>query len=60
MELSIPEAADMQAFGEKLGALLTRGDLVLLNGPLGAGKTTLTQGIARGMHVDGRVASPPL
>lgn len=58
MELSIPEAADMQAFGEKLGALLTRGNLVLLNGPLGAGKTTLTQGIARGMHVDGRVASP--
>ena len=58
VELTMPEAADMQEFGETLGALLRGGDLVLLNGPLGAGKTTLTQGIARGMQVTGRVASP--
>lgn len=58
MELTVPEAEDMQRFGEVLGRLLRGGDLVLLNGPLGAGKTTLTQGIARGMQVDGRVASP--
>lgn len=53
-------AADTQAFGEELGAALEAGDLVILDGPLGAGgKTTLTQGIARGMGVKGgRVTSP--
>src|SRR5699024_11207165 len=34
------------------------GDVVILDGPLGAGKTTLTKGIARGMQVKGRVTSP--
>lgn len=51
-------AADTQAFGEELGAALEAGDLVILDGPLGAGKTTLAQGIARGMGVKGRVTSP--
>ena len=58
MELTIPEADDMRHVGEILGSLLEGGDLVMLDGPLGAGKTTLTQGIARGMDVSGRVASP--
>lgn len=51
-------AEQTQAFGEKLGQELAAGDVVILDGPLGAGKTTLTQGIARGMQVKGRVTSP--
>lgn len=51
-------AEDTQAFGSELGRALRAGDLVILDGPLGAGKTTLTQGIARGMGVKGRVTSP--
>ncbi len=51
-------AADTQAFGEQLGAALEAGDVVILDGPLGAGKTTFTQGVARGMGVKGRVTSP--
>lgn len=50
--------ADTQKLGEELGAALEAGDLVVLDGPLGAGKTTFTQGIARGMGVKGRVTSP--
>lgn len=52
------DAADTQALGEELGQALEAGDLVVLDGPLGAGKTTFTQGIARGMGVKGRVTSP--
>jgi tRNA threonylcarbamoyladenosine biosynthesis protein TsaE len=44
--------------GEQLAAILRVGDVVLLEGPLGAGKTTLTQGIARGLGVHERVTSP--
>lgn len=55
---TIPAAEDMRAFGQELGATLGPGDLVILDGPLGAGKTTLAQGIARGMDVRGRVTSP--
>lgn len=51
-------AADTQQLGRDLGAALEAGDLVVLDGPLGAGKTTLTQGIAQGMGVKGRVTSP--
>src|SRR5699024_10075527 len=50
--------SETQAFGEELGRSLAFGDVVILDGPLGAGKTTLTQGIARGMQVKGRVTSP--
>lgn len=50
--------ADSLEFGRKLGALLRAGDLVLLDGPLGAGKTVVTRGIAEGMGVAGRVTSP--
>lgn len=52
----LPE--DTQAWGQQLGAALEAGDVVILDGPLGAGKTTLTQGIARGLGVKGRVTSP--
>lgn len=55
-EISSP--ADMEAFGRAIGAELRAGDLVVLTGPLGAGKTTLTRGIAAGLGVRGPVQSP--
>lgn len=58
MRIEIPDAAAMEAFGRELGASLRVGDLVVLTGPLGAGKTTLTRGIGAGMGVRGPVQSP--
>ena len=55
------DAADtdaMEAFGRSLATRLRAGDLVLLTGPLGAGKTTLTRGIGAGLGVRGPVQSP--
>lgn len=49
---------DTRALGEHLGRGLRAGDVVVLSGPLGAGKTVLAQGIARGMDVEGPVTSP--
>jgi len=54
--LADPDA--MRAFGVQLAGLLRAGDLVLLEGPRGAGKTTLTQGIAAGLQVRGPINSP--
>ncbi|HEY8620181.1 MAG TPA: tRNA (adenosine(37)-N6)-threonylcarbamoyltransferase complex ATPase subunit type 1 TsaE [Dermatophilaceae bacterium] len=54
----LPTAADTHAWGARLGALLRAGDLLVLTGDLGAGKTTLTQGIADGLGVRGPVTSP--
>lgn len=51
-------ADDMWALGEQLGKQLEAGTVVVLSGPLGAGKTTLTQGLAAGLGVKGRVQSP--
>jgi tRNA threonylcarbamoyladenosine biosynthesis protein TsaE len=51
-------ADDTRAFGRRLAALLRPGDLVVLAGDLGAGKTTLTQGIGAGLGVRGSVTSP--
>ncbi|MET0862606.1 MAG: tRNA (adenosine(37)-N6)-threonylcarbamoyltransferase complex ATPase subunit type 1 TsaE, partial [Microbacterium sp.] len=48
----------METFGEEIGRMLAPGDLVVLTGPLGAGKTTLTRGIAAGLGVRGPVQSP--
>lgn len=48
----------MHAFGVALGQVLLRGDLVSLNGPLGAGKTTLTRGIGEGVGAEGNISSP--
>jgi len=47
-----------RALGERLAGSLQAGDLVVLSGPLGAGKTALTQGIGAGLGVAGRVTSP--
>ena len=49
---------DTHAWGARLGALLRAGDLLVLTGDLGAGKTTLTQGIAEGLGVRGPITSP--
>jgi tRNA threonylcarbamoyladenosine biosynthesis protein TsaE len=59
MELVVPAAADMRALGEAVASVLQPGDVVALTGDLGAGKTTLVQGAARGLGVDGdQVTSP--
>ncbi|MBP3088662.1 tRNA (adenosine(37)-N6)-threonylcarbamoyltransferase complex ATPase subunit type 1 TsaE [Corynebacterium sp. sy017] len=50
--------SDTQDFAEELGKHLEAGDVVILSGPVGAGKTTFTQGLARGLGVKGRVTSP--
>jgi tRNA threonylcarbamoyladenosine biosynthesis protein TsaE len=54
----LPTAADTIALGERLGRELRAGDVVVLSGPLGAGKTVLAKGIAQAMDVDGPVVSP--
>jgi tRNA threonylcarbamoyladenosine biosynthesis protein TsaE len=57
-EVRVPTAARMRGLGQQLAALLRPGDLVVLTGPLGAGKTTLVQGIGEGLGVRGPVTSP--
>src|SRR5881628_3422471 len=49
---------ETEAAGEELGRRLREGDLVLLEGELGAGKTTFVRGLARGCGTTGSVASP--
>ncbi|WP_033261439.1 tRNA (adenosine(37)-N6)-threonylcarbamoyltransferase complex ATPase subunit type 1 TsaE [Amycolatopsis vancoresmycina] len=58
MSFVFPTPEETMDFGRALGRALRAGDLVLLAGPLGAGKTTLTRGIADGLGVGGRVSSP--
>lgn len=57
-DIPVPTAAAMRELGRRLAGLLRAGDLVLLTGPLGAGKTTLVQGIGDGLGVRGPVTSP--
>ncbi len=54
----VPDADAMRALGESLAAQLKAGDLVVLSGDLGAGKTTFTQGVGAGLEVRGNVTSP--
>jgi tRNA threonylcarbamoyladenosine biosynthesis protein TsaE len=60
LTLTATTAADLQAIGERLGRALAAGDVLALVGPLGAGKTTFVQGVARGVEVSAErhVASP--
>ena len=53
----IASALEMHELGARIGAQLKPGDLILLNGDLGAGKTVLVQGIAQALGIDG-VSSP--
>ena len=55
IEIATPD--EMFALGAKLGAQLKAGDLILINGPLGAGKTLLTQGIGSALGITG-ITSP--
>ncbi|HUY46590.1 MAG TPA: tRNA (adenosine(37)-N6)-threonylcarbamoyltransferase complex ATPase subunit type 1 TsaE [Streptosporangiaceae bacterium] len=56
--IEVATAEDMHALGRRLASMLRAGDLVVLSGPLGAGKTTLVQGIGQGLDVRGPVTSP--
>jgi tRNA threonylcarbamoyladenosine biosynthesis protein TsaE len=56
LELATPVAT--QEFGRRLAAVLRAGDLVILDGPLGAGKTVIARGIGEGLGVRGEVTSP--
>jgi tRNA threonylcarbamoyladenosine biosynthesis protein TsaE len=58
MKVVSRSAQETQAFGERLGARLGRGDVVACIGPLGAGKTCFLQGLARGLGVMTDVTSP--
>lgn len=54
----VGEPEDMHSLGVRIGRVLRAGDLVILTGPLGAGKTTLTRGIGEGLGIRGPVTSP--
>lgn len=58
VSVAVPTADDMRMLGRGLSSLLRPGDLVILTGDLGAGKTTFTQGVGAGMGVRGDVTSP--
>ncbi|MFV0460376.1 MAG: tRNA (adenosine(37)-N6)-threonylcarbamoyltransferase complex ATPase subunit type 1 TsaE [Actinomycetales bacterium] len=57
-EIGVDTPEQMREFGVRLAARLRPGDLVLLTGDLGAGKTTLAAGIGQGLGVRGRLTSP--
>jgi tRNA threonylcarbamoyl adenosine modification protein YjeE len=56
--IEIATEHQMHEIGVRLGSALIAGDLLSLNGPLGAGKTTLTRGIGEGVGAQGNVSSP--
>ncbi|WP_188114098.1 tRNA (adenosine(37)-N6)-threonylcarbamoyltransferase complex ATPase subunit type 1 TsaE, partial [Streptomyces apricus] len=58
VELTVTSPERMQELGRGLAGLLRAGDLVMLTGELGAGKTTLTRGLGEGLGVRGAVTSP--
>jgi tRNA threonylcarbamoyladenosine biosynthesis protein TsaE len=55
---ALPTAEDTRSLGERIAAVLRAGDLLVLTGDLGAGKTTFTQGLGAGLQVRGAVTSP--
>ncbi|MFE9608497.1 tRNA (adenosine(37)-N6)-threonylcarbamoyltransferase complex ATPase subunit type 1 TsaE [Streptomyces sp. NPDC006012] len=58
VEITVNSPDQMRELGRKLAKLLRAGDLVILSGELGAGKTTLTRGLGEGLGVRGAVTSP--
>lgn len=55
---SVKDETAMKTLGERLGGLLTGGEVIELIGDVGAGKTTLVKGVGRGLRVDDDVQSP--
>ncbi|MFZ2544682.1 MAG: tRNA (adenosine(37)-N6)-threonylcarbamoyltransferase complex ATPase subunit type 1 TsaE [Candidatus Saccharimonadales bacterium] len=49
---------DMREFGEKIGSIVSAGDIIELIGDVGAGKTTFVHGLAKGMQIDEQIQSP--
>ncbi len=58
METITKSTAETQALGEKVGANLEGGEIIALDGELGAGKTSFIQGLAKGMGISARIISP--
>jgi tRNA threonylcarbamoyl adenosine modification protein YjeE len=58
IKLQVRDADEMHALGIRIGKKLQAGDLVVLVGPLGAGKTTLTRGVGEALGAIGNVSSP--
>jgi len=58
MQTTVVDAEAMRTLGTRIASVLLAGDVVVLDGPLGAGKTTFTQGLAQGLDVTGAVTSP--
>jgi tRNA threonylcarbamoyladenosine biosynthesis protein TsaE len=56
--ITLATPADTRGLGARLGELVRAGDLLVLDGPLGAGKTVLVQGLAAGLGAQGPVTSP--
>ena len=56
--LQVRDADEMHALGIRIGKQLRAGDLVVLVGPLGAGKTTMTRGVGEALGAIGNVSSP--
>lgn len=57
-EFIVRTAEETRELGRKLATVLAAGDLLVLTGGLGAGKTTFTQGLGAGLNVAGQIASP--
>ena len=58
MKIHLKDVEETENFGLALGKLLKPGDVICLNGDLGAGKTTLTKSIGKGMGIDDYITSP--
>jgi tRNA threonylcarbamoyladenosine biosynthesis protein TsaE len=58
LDTSVLSTEEMGALGARLASVLRAGDLVVLTGPLGAGKTTLTRGLGAALGARGQVSSP--
>ncbi|OII12289.1 tRNA (adenosine(37)-N6)-threonylcarbamoyltransferase complex ATPase subunit type 1 TsaE [Curtobacterium sp. MCBA15_008] len=58
LDTTVATTAEMGALGARLAAVLHAGDLVVLTGPLGAGKTTMTRGLGAALGARGQVSSP--
>ncbi|WDF32598.1 tRNA (adenosine(37)-N6)-threonylcarbamoyltransferase complex ATPase subunit type 1 TsaE [Arthrobacter agilis] len=58
LAFDVGSAGELQGLAERLAEHLAPGDLLVLSGELGAGKTTFTQGLGRGLAVEDRIISP--